>query len=96
MPPPDAERISGIVIPGMPNAHSHAFQSAMAGAAEYRVSAGDSFWTWRDAMYRLANRLDPAQLQIIGKDQVTDYARRRGMDLSEAERWLRPNLSYEP
>jgi formimidoylglutamate deiminase len=65
VPPPDAERISGIVIPGMPNAHSHAFQRAMAGAAEYRVSAGDSFWTWRDAMYRLANRLDPAQLQVI-------------------------------
>jgi 5-methyltetrahydrofolate--homocysteine methyltransferase len=32
----------------------------------------------------------------IGKDQVTDYARRRGMDLPEVERWLRPNLAYEP
>jgi 5-methyltetrahydrofolate--homocysteine methyltransferase len=32
----------------------------------------------------------------IGRDQVTDYARRRGMDLSEVERWLRPNLGYEP
>jgi formimidoylglutamate deiminase len=65
VPPPDAERISGIVIPGMPNAHSHAFQRAMAGAAEFRMSAGDSFWTWREAMYRLANRLEPAQLQVI-------------------------------
>jgi formimidoylglutamate deiminase len=65
VPPPDAERISGIVIPGMANAHSHAFQRAMAGAAEFRISAGDSFWTWREAMYRLANRLEPSQLQVV-------------------------------
>ena len=65
VPPPDAERISGLVVPGMPNAHSHAFQRAMAGTAEYRIGSGDSFWTWRDAMYRLANRLDPAQLRRI-------------------------------
>jgi formimidoylglutamate deiminase len=65
VPPPDAERIAGLVIPGMPNAHSHAFQRAMAGTAEFRVSSGDSFWTWRDAMYRLANLLDPAQLQRV-------------------------------
>jgi 5-methyltetrahydrofolate--homocysteine methyltransferase len=32
----------------------------------------------------------------IGKDQVADYARRRGMELPEVERWLRPNLAYEP
>jgi 5-methyltetrahydrofolate--homocysteine methyltransferase len=32
----------------------------------------------------------------IGKDQVTDYATRRGMELPEAERWLRPNLAYDP
>ena len=65
VPPPDAERISGIVVPGMPNAHSHAFQRGMAGAAEFRMSAGDSFWTWREAMYRLANRLEPAELQVV-------------------------------
>ena len=51
------ERLDGIVVPGMPNAHSHAFQRAMAGNAEYRVSARDSFWTWRHAMYALANRV---------------------------------------
>jgi len=32
----------------------------------------------------------------IGHDQVEDYARRKGMDLSEVERWLAPNLAYEP
>jgi formimidoylglutamate deiminase len=59
------EQVSGIVVPGMPNAHSHAFQRAMAGDTEHRLSARDSFWTWRQSMYSLANRLDPDQLQII-------------------------------
>ena len=61
----EAQLIAGIVVPGMPNAHSHAFQRAMAGDTEYRLSARDSFWTWRQSMYSLANRLDPEQLQIV-------------------------------
>jgi formimidoylglutamate deiminase len=60
-----AQRIAGIVVPGMSNAHSHAFQRAMAGATEYRLSARDSFWTWRQAMYALANRIEPEQLEIV-------------------------------
>jgi formimidoylglutamate deiminase len=60
-----AEQIDGIVIPGMPNAHSHAFQRGMAGNTEYRLSARDSFWTWRRAMYALANRIEPDDLQIL-------------------------------
>jgi formimidoylglutamate deiminase len=59
------ERVDGIVVPGMPNAHSHAFQRAMAGNTEYRLSARDSFWTWRRAMYALANRIEPDDLQIL-------------------------------
>lgn len=59
------ERVDGVVVPGMPNAHSHAFQRAMAGNAEYRLSARDSFWTWRQAMYALANRVGPEDLQIV-------------------------------
>ena len=59
------ERIDGIVIPGMANAHSHAFQRAMAGNTEYRLSARDSFWTWRNAMYALASRIEPDDLQIL-------------------------------
>ncbi|MGC1520974.1 MAG: formimidoylglutamate deiminase [Steroidobacteraceae bacterium] len=61
----NTERIDGIVVPGMPNAHSHAFQRAMAGNTEYRLSARDSFWTWRRAMYDLANRIEPDDLQIL-------------------------------
>jgi formimidoylglutamate deiminase len=60
-----AERVQGIVVPGIPNAHSHAFQRAMAGATEYRFSARDSFWTWRQAMYALANRIAPEELQVV-------------------------------
>jgi formimidoylglutamate deiminase len=59
------ESIEGIVVPGMPNAHSHAFQRAMAGKTEHRLSARDSFWTWRQAMYGLANRIEPDDLQIL-------------------------------
>jgi formimidoylglutamate deiminase len=63
--PAGAERVAGIVVPGMPNAHSHAFQRAMAGNTEYRLSARDSFWTWRRAMYQLANRIEPEDLQVL-------------------------------
>ena len=62
---PGAERIDGIVIPGMANAHSHAFQRGMAGNTEYRLSSRDSFWTWRRAMYALANRIEPDDLQTL-------------------------------
>src|SRR5271156_2088669 len=61
----EIESLDGIVVPGMPNAHSHAFQRAMAGNAEYRHSARASFWTWRQAMYALANRIAPYDLQIV-------------------------------
>jgi formimidoylglutamate deiminase len=60
-----SEVIDGIVVPGMANAHSHAFQRAMAGNTEFRLSARDSFWTWRKAMYALANRIEPGDLQIL-------------------------------
>lgn len=52
-------------VPGMPNLHSHAFQRAMAGLAERRGPGDDSFWTWREAMYRFAARIDPDDLQAI-------------------------------
>jgi formimidoylglutamate deiminase len=61
----EVERVSGFVVPGMPNAHSHAFQRGMTGNTEYRLSARDSFWTWRQAMYGLANRIEPEDLQLL-------------------------------
>lgn len=52
-------------LPGMPNLHSHAFQRGMSGLAEVRGPEGDSFWTWRELMYRFAERIDPEQLAAI-------------------------------
>lgn len=46
-------------LAAMPNLHSHAFQRAMAGLAERQSNPEDSFWTWRELMYRFAGRLDP-------------------------------------
>lgn len=65
-PSPDTPRAEGIVLPGMPNLHSHAFQRAFAGLTEYRgAGSDDSFWTWRDLMYRFALRVSPDQLEAI-------------------------------
>lgn len=59
------ETINGLVLPGMANVHSHAFQRAMAGLAEWDAGGADNFWSWREAMYRFAERLDPeTQLAI--------------------------------
>lgn len=57
--------LSGPVIPGMPNLHSHAFQRAMAGLAEQAGPSDDSFWTWRDVMYRFLERLTPEGVEAI-------------------------------
>ncbi|NOW44934.1 formiminoglutamate deiminase [Novosphingobium sp. SG751A] len=54
-----------IGIPGLPNLHSHAFQRGMAGLAERRGLTDDSFWTWRDVMYRFVDRIRPEDLQAI-------------------------------
>lgn len=58
-------RLSGPVIAGMPNLHSHAFQSAMSGLTEYRGQTQDSFWSWRDLMYRFASKLEPQHIEAI-------------------------------
>ncbi|PXB78826.1 formimidoylglutamate deiminase, partial [Pseudomonas aeruginosa] len=60
-----AERLGGAVLPGMPNLHSHAFQRAMAGLAEVAGNPNDSFWTWRELMYRMVARLSPEQIEVI-------------------------------
>ncbi|WP_375740538.1 formimidoylglutamate deiminase [Pseudomonas boanensis] len=62
-----AERLQGPVLAGMPNLHSHAFQRAMAGLAEVAGNPNDSFWTWRDLMYRLVGRLSPEQVEVIAR-----------------------------
>lgn len=63
--PGAAERLAGPLIPGMPNLHSHAFQRAMAGLTERGGPQGDSFWSWREQMYRFLERLTPDDVEII-------------------------------
>ncbi|MCO5089407.1 formimidoylglutamate deiminase [Bosea sp. (in: a-proteobacteria)] len=64
-PAAEARRFSGLALPGMPNLHSHAFQRGMAGLSERRGAPEDSFWTWREVMYRFLDRLDPEDVQAI-------------------------------
>lgn len=66
---PPAERsgaqvLAGPVLPGLVNAHSHAFQRAIAGLTE-RAAGDDDFWSWRDRMYAAALRITPGDLEAI-------------------------------
>lgn len=53
------------ILPAIANTHSHAFQRVMAGLTEYRSASQDSFWTWRELMYRFASQINPEQLYAI-------------------------------
>lgn len=57
--------VRGLAVPGLPNLHCHTFQRGMAGLAERRGPANDSFWTWREVMYRFLGRLTPGDLEAI-------------------------------
>ena len=57
--------LSGPVIPGLVNAHSHAFQRSIAGMTERSGGSQDNFWSWRDRMYSAASRITPEQLEAI-------------------------------
>ncbi|MFA9232444.1 MAG: formimidoylglutamate deiminase [Microgenomates group bacterium] len=63
-PQPGDARVSAL-LPALSNLHSHAFQRAMAGMTEHRIAGRDSFWTWRDLMYRFLDRLTPEQMEAI-------------------------------
>jgi cytosine/adenosine deaminase-related metal-dependent hydrolase len=65
-PAPTDER-HAILLPGLPNLHSHAFQRGMAGLAERAGDGDDSFWTWREAMYHFVDRLDPDGMRAIAR-----------------------------
>ncbi len=55
----------GIAIPGLPNLHSHAFQRGIAGLTERRGSQEDSFWSWRELMYRFVERIDADEFEAL-------------------------------
>jgi formimidoylglutamate deiminase len=64
--PSPIEFVDGYALAGFQNAHSHAFQYAMAGRAEIHASgSSDDFWSWREAMYACALSMDPDQMQTV-------------------------------
>ncbi len=69
----DTDTEVGIVIPGLCNAHSHAFQRALAGRTEERSPQGqDNFWTWRERLYELAGSLDAEALTAIAQQAYVE------------------------
>ncbi|MGO3406634.1 formimidoylglutamate deiminase [Marinomonas sp.] len=67
-----ANILSGPVLPTIANVHSHAFQRIMAGAAEVSLNPNDSFWSWRDLMYKIVQKLTPDDAHIIAKQLYID------------------------
>lgn len=63
---PDDQRVA-CVVPGMPNVHSHAFQRGFSGLTERRSAGRESFWTWREMMYRFALSVTPDDVQAIAE-----------------------------
>ncbi len=63
--PEPADERHGIGLAGMPNLHSHAFQRGMAGLAERRGPSDDTFWTWREVMYRFALSMRPQDIEAV-------------------------------
>lgn len=67
--PPGTVRLPGLTLPGLANAHSHAFHRALRGSA-----AGDTFWAWRDRMYTVADRLDPDRYFALARAVFAEMA----------------------
>ncbi len=70
-PPSGARRLDGLTLPGLANAHSHAFQRALRGRTQH--GAG-SFWTWREQMYRAAERIDPDAYLALARATYAEMA----------------------
>ncbi|KZM43011.1 N-formimino-L-glutamate deiminase [Marinomonas sp. SBI22] len=70
--PEGATLLSGPTLPSLANLHSHAFQRAMAGMAEVSLNPNDSFWSWRDLMYKMVHKLTPDDVRIIATQLYID------------------------
>ena len=79
--PPGTVRLPGLTLPGLANAHSHAFHRALRGSVGGAGSAGgtvavggDTFWTWREQMYAVAERLDPDRYFTLARAVYAEMA----------------------
>ncbi|MDF3301587.1 formimidoylglutamate deiminase [Streptomyces tropicalis] len=70
-PPPGAEVLRGLTLPGLANAHSHAFHRALRGTVQ--VGSG-TFWTWREVMYSVADRLTPDTYRALARAVYAEMA----------------------
>jgi formiminoglutamate deiminase len=70
-PEPGDRRLSGLVLPGLADAHSHAFHRALRGRTH---DAGGTFWTWRQRMYAVAARLDPDGYLALARATYAELA----------------------
>ncbi|SER73862.1 formiminoglutamate deiminase [Streptomyces sp. yr375] len=70
-PPPGAEILRGLTLPGLANAHSHAFHRALRGTVQ--VGSG-TFWTWREVMYSVADRLTPESYHELARAVYAEMA----------------------
>jgi formimidoylglutamate deiminase len=82
--PTAIEFVNGFALPGFQNAHSHAFQYAMAGMAEtHAPGSKDDFWSWREAMYKCALSLDPDQMQAVATMLYAEMLRKGYTQVAE-------------
>jgi formimidoylglutamate deiminase len=94
-PGPQAQLLEGPVLPGMVDAHSHAFQRVFAGLAERRELDQDDFWSWRDGMYRTALRVTPELQQAVAAQLFLELARGGFTQVCEFH-YLHNDASGEP
>ena len=77
-------RVNGFALPGLQNAHSHAFQYAMVGLTEqHNLKNRDDFWAWRKAMYQLALSVNPAQMEAIASILYAEMLRHGYTEVAE-------------
>ncbi|MES2261054.1 MAG: formimidoylglutamate deiminase [Pseudomonadota bacterium] len=67
--------VADYALPGMVNLHSHSFQRALGGLTEKAGQGKDSFWTWRDLMYRFARNITPEQMEAIAAQLFSECLR---------------------
>ncbi len=74
-PPEGSHVIDAPLLPGVVDAHSHAFQRAFVAGAETRDGAHDDFWSWRERMYDIALRISPVQLRAVAAHLYVELLR---------------------
>lgn len=73
--PDGADRVAGVVVPGVPDLHSHAFQRALAGLTERASPSGDTFWSWRERMYAFLRTLGPEEVEAVAAQLFVELLR---------------------